>query len=376
MSVRKILLIQLFSNGDCLYATTIARQIKHDYPACHLTWAIAPSSKNIIVNNPYVDEVLEVASVPKNSVVDYRKFLRQVHNEKRKGAWDVIVATHLMDANLANYDGSIRSAIFHGYGRPVTVPVMPTIKLLSEEIAKTNAFAHAHNLQQYENVVLFEYAPQSGQLPLTREIAIDIAEKIVSLPGTAVILSAAQSIQHPNSRIIDGSRLTVRETAALTHHCSLLLGCSSGITWISTSDAAKSLPLVQLLNPYTLWVNPVSRDFERFGLPDNGLIELIQFDANRVAQCVTDALADFAAAKKNHHQKIPLQFRTTRFIVYNLLCYLRFEAIARHVKVNRQVYGNNPAFLREVVMGFLIFPFRLVANTFRKRILRLPNSLR
>ena len=46
---KNILLVQLFSNGDCLYATTIARQIKQDYPGCKLTWAIASFCKDIIV---------------------------------------------------------------------------------------------------------------------------------------------------------------------------------------------------------------------------------------------------------------------------------------------------------------------------------------
>ncbi|MEO7049339.1 MAG: hypothetical protein ABI091_28810, partial [Ferruginibacter sp.] len=56
---KNILLVQLFSNGDCLYATAIARQIKNDFPGCKLSWAIASFCKNIIAHNPYVDEVLE-----------------------------------------------------------------------------------------------------------------------------------------------------------------------------------------------------------------------------------------------------------------------------------------------------------------------------
>ena len=59
-SPQKILLVQLFSNGDCLYATTVARQIKKDFPNCHLTWAIANFCKAIIFNNPYIDEIREV----------------------------------------------------------------------------------------------------------------------------------------------------------------------------------------------------------------------------------------------------------------------------------------------------------------------------
>ena len=41
MTPKKIILVQLYSNGDCLYATAVARQIKQDFPGSHLTWAIA-----------------------------------------------------------------------------------------------------------------------------------------------------------------------------------------------------------------------------------------------------------------------------------------------------------------------------------------------
>ena len=56
----RILLGQLASNGDCLYATTVARQIKHDYPGCHLTWAIGSMYRHILDNNPDVDEIWEI----------------------------------------------------------------------------------------------------------------------------------------------------------------------------------------------------------------------------------------------------------------------------------------------------------------------------
>ena len=70
---KKILLVQLYSNGDCLYATAVARQIKQDFTNCYLTWAIASFCKNIIANNPYIDEVLEVASVAKNDIAALRR---------------------------------------------------------------------------------------------------------------------------------------------------------------------------------------------------------------------------------------------------------------------------------------------------------------
>jgi hypothetical protein len=144
------------------------------------------------------------------------------------------------------------------------------------------------------------------------------------------------------------------------------LGSSSGITWVSTSDAGKQLPMIQLLNPYSNWLNAISRDFERFGIATDKVIELIDYNNSLIIKVVLTALDDFSLSKKQYNQPIPLHFKTTRSIVYNLLCYLEFKAILTHIKVNREVYGNNIFFFKEVVMGFLIFPFRLMANIWRK----------
>ena len=62
---KKILLLQLYSNGDCLYATAVARQIKTDHPGCRLTWVIADFCKDIIAGNPYVDEVEVIRDIKK-----------------------------------------------------------------------------------------------------------------------------------------------------------------------------------------------------------------------------------------------------------------------------------------------------------------------
>jgi hypothetical protein len=223
-------------------------------------------------------------------------------------------------------------------------------------------------LSQYNHVILFEYAPQSGQLNINREMAISVAEDLVKIKNTAVILSSANKVEHANPAVIDGSPLTLRETAGLSHFCTLLLGCSSGITWSTTSSAAKLLPMVQILNPYTTWVNPISRDFERFGLPVDKVIELYAFNQPKIIQCVSDALLDFPAARNKHHQQVPLHFKTSRKIVYDLLSYLKFGAILKHISVNIEVYGYNPLFFKEVLLGFLTAPFVLINNVYRKHI--------
>ncbi|MCW3091367.1 MAG: hypothetical protein JWP81_2436 [Ferruginibacter sp.] len=370
MASQNIILVQLYSNGDCLYATTVAQQIKTDFPGCHLTWAISSFCKSIIANNPFVDEVMEVNTVAKNDIAAFRRLKRQIYRLQKKGVYDQVFIVHNADTNLAYYDGSIRSSILKAYQHPITVPVQPVLRLYPEEIERTRKFVIDSGLEKYNDVVLFEYAPQSGQSNISLAFAMRIAEGIVADQNVAVILSSANKVNHSNKAIIDGSSLTLRETAALSHYCTFLLGSSSGITWITTSEAGKQLPMVQLLNAHTTWVNPISRDFERFHIANNKVIELLSFDEPTIIACVKAALKDFGSAKQKFNQHIPLHFRTTRSIIYNLLCYLEFGAILKHIEVNRVVYGDNVSFYKEVVLGFLLAPFTLVGNVFRKRLRR------
>ena len=100
-SFKKILLVQLYSNGDCLYATAIARQIKQDFPGCFLTWAIADFCSNIISGNPYINDVIVISGIKKNDVVAFRKLKRKFYKEKKQGTWDEVFVTHNMDSNQA-----------------------------------------------------------------------------------------------------------------------------------------------------------------------------------------------------------------------------------------------------------------------------------
>lgn len=367
---RKILLVQLFSNGDCLYATTVARQIKKDYPGCHLTWAIAGFCKSIIANNPYVDEITEVNSVAKNDVVALRKFKKEVAKKKVNGEFDDVFITLNMDTNQALYDGCIRSGIFRAYPNPITVPLQPVLKLSDAEINNARLFSIQHNLSNYKHVILFEFAPLSGQSAITKDIAIRIGEQLCGHKDIAVILSSGNKIQHPYKNLIDGSVLTLRETAALTHYCSMLLGCSSGITWISTSDVAKQLPMIQIINPEATWVNPVSRDFKRFGLDTSGVIELTHLNETELVDCIKEAAIDFNAAKAKYNAAIRVHFKTTRNIIYNLLVYFEFGAIVKHIMINREVYGNNLSFYKEVLIGFITAPFKLIKNIITKKMIK------
>ena len=364
---RRILLVQLYSNGDCLYATAVARQIKQDFPDCHLTWMIAKFCKDIIAENPYVDEVLVTDEVPKNDVIAFRKLKHQVSKEKEEGKWDEVFVTHNMDDNQAFYDGTIRGMIFRAYPKPITVPVQPVLILTDAEKQNVKLFAERNQLQQFKHIILWEYAPQSGQSVLSFDFVMKVAEKITQLPKTCVILSSANSFPS-TTKIIDASSLRVRENAELTHYCSLLIGCSSGITWLSTSSAAKQLPMLQLLDPQAYFRNAPSIDFTWYGISTEELIELIKFDEEKIVSAVKAIIEEgIIVARQKFNEPLPAQFNTTRKVVYNLLCYLQFKAIAKHYRITTAIYGRHPLFIKEFTLGFLTFPFRLIANKWRKR---------
>src|SRR5688572_16686039 len=97
-----------------------------------------------------------------------------------------------------------------------------------------------------------------------------IAARLSTLPSTCVVLTSPRSFTS-TATIIDASILSIRENAALTHYCNLLIGCSSGITWLSTSTAGNFLPMVQLLDPNAAFMNAPSVDFERYNIQHKGL---------------------------------------------------------------------------------------------------------
>src|ERR1700733_14182200 len=101
----RILLGMLGSNGDCLYATAIARQIKKDFPDCHLTWAIGSLSKSVLANNPDVDELWEI---PLAAWADQERAWHLIEIEAYElassGRFDHIFLTQISPGRFANYD--------------------------------------------------------------------------------------------------------------------------------------------------------------------------------------------------------------------------------------------------------------------------------
>lgn len=342
---KNILLGQLTSNGDCLFATTVARQIKTDYPECHLTWAIGSMCRSIIDGNPYVDEVWEIPLTRNEDVAAvWTRFESEARERKRRGDFDEIFLTQIAPANLQNYDGTIRSSIFHAYPNPITVPVTPVIRLSQVEVENVRRFAEYHRLASRTHVVLFECSPKSGQSFVTPEFALEIALKLTNkIPDVCVILSSNVPIHATDERIIDGSLLSLRENAELTKYSTLLVGCSSGISWLCTSEWAKPLSTIQLINPRAIWFASLVHDYKYWGFPTENIIEMSNYSVDKLFQCIMKVFADgFSAARLTFHQEIKILFSGCKIFFCDFILHGQFLNAGHMIKMITKRHGLHP----------------------------------
>lgn len=339
---KRYLLGHLAAKGDCLYATTIARQIKHEDPDSHLTWAIGSSHRAVIDNNPDVDEVWEVPLAGHQDVpTAWAHFTKEARARGARGEFDEMFFTQLFPANFGRYDGTVRASILRGYPGPITVPVTPVVRLTERELENASAFATRHRLAERRHVVLFESAALSGQSFLTPEFALEAARLLVrDVPGTCVILSSAKRFDSGSADILDGSTLAFRENAALTHSCSMLVGCSSGITWLATSEAARQIPMVQLLSKRTCMYGAVVHDLEYWRLPSDHVIEMRDCSLRHAANCLAAVLTGgVAEARRAFHEPLKLDFTHYWSTMLPRLKHGRVPTVARSLANTVGRYG-------------------------------------
>jgi ADP-heptose:LPS heptosyltransferase len=288
----KILLVQLGSNGDCLFVTTIAKQIKEiDYPGCKLTWMIGSNCSHIIENNHFIDEKIIIPIKDINDLWFKRNNINDlIQKETITYNFDRIFITDFTIDNAKLRFGTTRSTLFRCYNHKITISPEPQIFLINQEIENVYNFCKKNLIIKGENNILFECSPQSGQSNISFEKAIIISEFILSkIKDVKIILSSNIKFTHPNKNIIDASVLSIRENAELVNYCNLMIGCSSGLTWLATSNWPKKIQMIQLISPHFkngIIPASVKTDFEYLGLSLNSIIELYDPNDMLISDCI------------------------------------------------------------------------------------------
>ncbi len=357
----RILLGMLGSNGDCMYATAVARQLKVDFPGCHLTWAIASLCRQVLTNNPDIDAVWEF---PLASWTDMEHAWTLLEIEARQqaetGHFDHVFLVQISPGRFADYDGTIRPSIFRGFGRPITVPVDVTVNLTEAERAGVDRWFQDSPAADASQVVLCECSSKSGQSFMTVELGMQMAEAVVAERARAVvILSTHEALPRPHPRIISGASLSMRQTARLTDHVDLFVGCGSGLSVVATSGAARpALPNIQILKRSTSVYASFRHDFAHFGKPTGHFMELTSENPAHLSRAVITALSDgFAAAQAEFDDPVPLTFDWyIEVITLNVLERGRYADAVQSLLVTANRFGWHPdlkRFARTHILPFL-----------------------
>ncbi len=315
----KILLVQLAANGDCLFVTTIARQIKEvDYPGCHLTWLIGSRCAQVIKNNPYIDDIIQIPLNGSGDIQNQRdKIDEYIANTGSYHKFNKIFITDYAGLNQEKWFGTTRSSLFRCYPHRVTIDPQPLIYLTDDEKNNVTEFCKTHTITKNTFNILFECAPQSGQSLMTFERAKQLAEQVADQnKNIKFILTSDQSFVSANPNMIDGSVISWRENAELANYCHLLVGCSSGISWLCTSNWTKPIPFIQIINPYYREGSASMKiDFKFWGINGKKLIELNNPTDNIIKECIVAASIDnFESVREKYDSKRYGGFLNYRFI--------------------------------------------------------------
>lgn len=341
--MERILLGQLGANGDCLYATILARQIRHDFPNAEVTWAVSSKARAVLVNNPHIDAVWEIpiSSLDQNEIA-WRVFEQEALRRYVRRDFDAVYLSQIWPNNFQNYDGTIRPSILRAYGRPITVPIENVIRLTDAEIERVERFVQKGRIAENEHRIIFECSSTSGQSFVTPDFAQTIADDLYSiLPNACVIFSTHLPMDLRNRHSRYAGELSLREIAHLTHHSTLFVGSGSGCSVAATSTAAVPLPMLQLLAASTSVFASFAHDFEYFGIDSHRVIELTAESPRAIARCIAAmATAGIDSAQEEFGGGVPVNF--TRYfsqIESFLISKLRYLDAAHSLSITAERYG-------------------------------------
>ena len=341
--MERILLGQLGANGDCLYATILARQLRHDHPNAHITWAISSQCAGLLANNPDIDEVwqIPIAGWERHETM-WRVFEREAMRSYVEHSYDLMLLSQIWPNNFRNFDGTVRPSILRSYGRPITVPIENVIRLTPEEIDRVERFVEKQRLRDFEHRILFECSSKSGQSFVTPELAQEIARRIYEiLPSATIVFSTSSPMRLDDKRSRYAGTLSLRETAHLTRDCTLFVGAGSGVGVAACSTAARPLPMIQLLSAATSVFASFAHDFEYFGIGGRPVLEMTNEDPCVIADCIATTCRDgIETAMVGFDGRVPVRFdHYFALIDQCLLKSYRFLDAARSLTVTAERYG-------------------------------------
>lgn len=99
MSPKKILIVRLSAIGDVLHCTPLTKALRQNYPNAKISWIIGDKSKDILLGNPYLDEIVvwnkeEWATLLKTDLLAGFRAFRALEKALQAEQYDMVVDVH------------------------------------------------------------------------------------------------------------------------------------------------------------------------------------------------------------------------------------------------------------------------------------------
>lgn len=167
MLPQNILIVRLSAIGDVLHCTPVSRALREQYPDAKLSWIVSEKAQDILVGNPFLDEVLVwnkdqwKQKFAANPFKGYRS-LQVLSRTLRQLQFDLVVDVH---AQL------LPGLITWGSGAPIRV-----------------GFSNA---KEMASLFYNKKVPRDGSLPITRQYLGALGALGISAPQAGMIMPVA-----------------------------------------------------------------------------------------------------------------------------------------------------------------------------------------
>ena len=242
--------IAIFHNiGDVLASTPIAAQLKHDDPACRITWFTSESGRQVLDQNPYIDELF-VLPGDAEGLDGCIEQLRNGHEWTRFFTpaaymnYDAIPGGFSTDPPKGTIFGIYKAAPALDW----TIPFEFTFRLTSEEQQKARAW---WNALPGGCRILVESEFRSKQSPWTAEHTDLMVERLAPLNPLFVFTGKSKpeffdelAARYP--RVVCCTE-PFRWNAEFFNNCQGFIGVSSGLSCLTYSDyCRKDVPRIEI----------------------------------------------------------------------------------------------------------------------------------
>lgn len=290
--IKKILIIKLCCVGDILFTTPALRALRRGFPEAHLAYLVGSWSKEIIEDNPNLDEII-IYDAPAHASSRWRAFIRTLSclRKLRQKKFDLAVIFHRTSfSGLFALLAGIPKRIgfdYGGLGRLLTRKVVfdaskhevdryldvvtslgiesagrtTEMKVMAKEENYVSNLLQTHGVKTVDRVVAILAGGgknPGASMPIKRwqaEKFARLADTIIEKYKVKVIFLGGPGDEEVVKKVVSGmknesinlvGKTNFKQLAAILTHCQLFIGGDSGPLHIA---AAVGTPTIGIFGP-------------------------------------------------------------------------------------------------------------------------------